>query len=184
MKCELCHKAEAQTAVYREVEGVSRELYVCQQCALRKASVPKADGTATSGEMGAPTGVVVPPSPMMGMILDAAFEIVGRAIASEEPQCSVCGITRSEQRKRRRLGCPACYDSFARELDAAILEMHRNTRHVGKIPKKEHATLRRRELQEQLERAVAGQRFEEAIQIRDQLRREGPEREGPGGGTE
>ena len=34
MKCELCHKNEAETVIFRERPGKAREeLYVCPPCA-------------------------------------------------------------------------------------------------------------------------------------------------------
>ena len=36
MKCELCHKADAQTALAVEKDGVEDEIYVCKECARRE----------------------------------------------------------------------------------------------------------------------------------------------------
>lgn len=167
MKCELCHKADAETAVRRRAEGEEQELYVCQACA-REASVAApephdASAPAVSDSLDA--------LPLMGMILDAAFEIVGRAVNLSELTCPVCGITRSEYRKVSRLGCPACYEAFAKELDTAVLEMHRSLQHVGKTPEKARSMWQRQQLEHALSDAVKEQRYEEAIALRDRIRR-------------
>jgi len=184
MKCELCHKAEAETAIRKEVAGEMQELYVCQACAKKEAlqkEEPVAPPPPASSAQGAGTdGMTV--LPLMGMILDAAFEIVGRAKNLAEPSCPVCGILRNEYRKRSRLGCPACYEAFAKELDAAILDMHRASRHVGKVPEKAKAALHRQQLADKLDEAVKAQRYEEAIALREQLRKlDGPEAGKKGG---
>jgi len=174
MKCEMCHNAEAETAITKETAGDLQELYVCQACAnkaLRQKdseSVPPATG--------------VPSLPLMGMIMDAAFEIVGRALNRAEPSCPVCGILRNEYRQRSRLGCPACYEAFSKELDSAIFDLHRASRHTGKAPEKAKAVWARKRLEAQLDEAVKAQRYEEAIALRDQLQKlDGPKDEKKGG---
>jgi len=132
MKCEMCHKAEAETVVHKIVADERRELFVCQDCAK------KADRRSSPHESHPPTPQAVsdgiPAVPLMGLILDAAFEIVGRSLNLKEPACPVCGILREEYRKRSRLGCPACYEAFSKELEGAILDLHRATQHTGKVP--------------------------------------------------
>ena len=36
MKCELCHQAEAETRVWKIIDGEQRELYVCKECAQKR----------------------------------------------------------------------------------------------------------------------------------------------------
>lgn len=179
MKCEMCHKAEAETAIRKGVEGESQELYVCQACARKEARQEAAADAQASAPPGGAEGL--PPAPLMGMILDAAFEIVGRAVNLSEPACPVCGILRDEYRKRSRLGCPACYEAFAKELETAVFELHRARQHVGKTPEKAKSAWQRQQLENALADAVQGQRFEEAIALRDQLRQLA-EQEGRQGG--
>jgi protein arginine kinase activator len=119
----------------------------------------------------------------MSMILDAAFEIVGRAMNVSEPTCPACGITRAEYRKASRLGCPACYEAFAKELETAIQELHRSLQHAGKVPERGKLARQLSQLQAELAAAVEGQRYEEAIALRDRIRRLGgsaPAAEGEG----
>lgn len=169
MKCEMCHKAEAETAIRKTVEGEAQELYVCPACARKEFRHEAASGQQAAAPQGGADGMSS--GPLMGMILDAAFEIVGRAMSLSEPACPVCGILRDEYRKRSRLGCPACYTAFAKELDAAVFELHRSTQHVGKTPEKAKAAWQRQQLENALEGAVKGQRYEEAIALRDQLKK-------------
>jgi len=176
MKCELCHNADAEVAITRTVAGEEQELYVCHACAQETAGKEAGDQTQhqpAQEDAKKESSTDLAAWPLMGMILDAAFEIIGRETASVEPRCPVCGITRSEYRKASRLGCPACYESFAKELDAAILEMHRAQKHIGKIPERAQSVCRQRELEKALGEAVKNQRYEEAITLRDQLRRLG-----------
>ena len=181
MKCEMCHKAEAETAIRKGVEGEAQELYVCQSCARKAARQETAPVPKTPAPEGESDGL--PPGPLMGMILDAAFEIVGRAISLSEPACPVCGILRDEYRKRSRLGCPACYTAFSKELETAVFELHRATQHVGKTPEKAKAAWQRQQLENALNDAVSGQRYEQAIALRDQLKKLDGQEGKQGGGA-
>lgn len=180
MKCELCHNAEAETAIRKEVAGELQELYVCRACA-EQAVKEKTEASAPSGSVPqAAERDLGSALPLMGMILDAAFEIVGRAATRAEPACPVCGILRHEYRQRSRLGCPACYAAFSKELEAAIFELHRATRHVGKTPAKAKVMWERQQLETRLNEAVNAQRYEDAIALRDALRRmDAPKKGGP-----
>ena len=168
MKCELCHQAAAEMAIRKSVDGEEQELFVCKACAgevSRHATAAAAEAPAPDPE--AAGGAVA--APLMGVILDAAFEIVGRALNVSEPTCPECGITRAEYRKASRLGCPACYEAFARDLESAVLELHRCLQHVGKSPAKARAAWQLQQLQNELVEAVKGQRYEEAIALRDRI---------------
>jgi len=167
MKCEMCHKADAATVIRKVVADEMQEFFVCQDCAHneeRRETSHVSTPTSLPGETDGGTRV-----PLMGMILDAAFEIAGRSLSLKEPACPVCGILRDEYRKRSRLGCPACYEAFSKELDAAIADLHRATQHTGKTPEKARAAWHRQQLVNALEDAVRGQRYEEAIALRDEL---------------
>ena len=81
------------------------------------------------------------------------------------------------------LGCPDCYDSFAREL-SPMIERAQNggTSHAGKCPRRGGASLdeklRIQRLGRQLEDAVAAEQYEKAAKLRDQLRELEPETRG------
>jgi protein arginine kinase activator len=183
MKCELCHKADAEVAIRRTVNGEEQELYVCRGC--EAASLPHAADAV--GSLSRQPPATPQPSdplgptlrPLVGLLIDAAFEIAGGSVNLQEPKCPVCGITRSEYRKSSRLGCPACYESFAKELNAAVLEMHRSLQHVGKTPERAKTACQRQKLLDALDAAVKDQRYEEAIRLRDELRKLGDDKGGP-----
>ena len=54
----------------------------------------------------------------------------------DQRSCPVCGITFLEFRKQGRLGCPHDYVCFDAELEPLLLNIHGETRHVGKVPKR------------------------------------------------
>lgn len=182
MKCELCHQAVAETAIRKTVDGEEQELYVCRACATETSRQESAASEPAAGKPPAGGAEGSAAVPLMGMILDAAFEIVGRAMNLSEPTCPECGITRAEYRKASRLGCPACYGAFAKELESAVLELHRSLQHVGKSPAKAREAWQLQQLRNALGEAVRNQRYEEAIALRDQIKKLGAAEAGEEGG--
>ena len=115
MKCEICHKNEAQVAVERLIDGTRKELYVCKRCAVQHP--PK------SVKQGLP-----PFASVVNLVLDATAQaikhgaIARKAAPSQSPEfelektCPNCGTTAKQVTNGERLGCPQCYETFASEI--------------------------------------------------------------------
>jgi protein arginine kinase activator len=77
-------------------------------------------------------------------------------------------------KKTGRLGCSACWETFEAGLASLLKAMHKGDHHVGKVPVKAVHTLalsgKIQELSEQLEKAVREEKYEDAAQIRDEIR--------------
>lgn len=105
--------------------------------------------------------------------------------ASENARCENCGFTPSDFKKTGRFGCPHCYESFKGMLKPMLENMHRDTRHRGKVPEKAVARMEHQaklgSLRRELDRAVAEEQYEEAANLRDAI--QGLENaRAPGGG--
>jgi protein arginine kinase activator len=105
--------------------------------------------------------------------LGAAQEIE-QAAGGTELKCPRCGFTQADFKKSGRLGCPECYKTFSVGLSGLLKTMHKGTRHVGKAPETmrtahENAD-RLRTLQKKLEKAIESENFEEAAQLRDEIK--------------
>ena len=89
-------------------------------------------------------------------------------------KCLVCGFTQADFKKTGRLGCSACYVTFAEGLGGLLKAMHKGTEHVGKLPQRAHREIERgdrmRALNEDLEKAVAEENYENAAALRDQIK--------------
>ncbi len=95
-------------------------------------------------------------------------------IPDKEP-CPQCGCTLMGIIKSERLGCPACYIHFQRELQGIILTVQDGgIKHVGKVPKQwqkmqeELHTVEK--LEKKLAEAIKAEDYEQAAQIRDLLK--------------
>lgn len=161
MKCELCKQKEAATAVKQVVEGEERELFVCPDCAQR-ASGP----LVTS---------------LVEMLLGAAMDV--QMPEFDTVVCPGCGLPRAEFRKRGRVGCATCYETFAREIAPMLRDMQGSDQHVGKVPAREHLRRAREELEAELKKAIRAQRYEDAAVLRDSIRKLREDGKLPPGGT-
>lgn len=138
MKCEICGQHDAKVAVNRIVDGVQKELYVCEECAGKNTAGGANDG-AGEDAVTPPEGLSLPKE-MLDGIIKGIFE-AGMAVANalENPTggeysspCPTCGITAEEFHRSTRLGCPDCYRHFS--LTPIIKGMHPGLSHVGKTP--------------------------------------------------
>jgi protein arginine kinase activator len=102
---------------------------------------------------------------------------MGNALDKGETEraCPRCHFRRSDFKKTGRLGCSACYDTFAGELMPLVKAMHRSEQHMGKVPARESVRVQMSTeiagLQKSLDQAVAGEKYEDAAQLRDQIQK-------------
>lgn len=181
MKCELCHNADAQRAIRKLVNNEEQELYVCNACA--NAQQPKKEKPAAPQEPPPEVMDVIKETlpEIMGMILGAAVEFTGRIPAIKDPVCPLCGISRSEYKKAARLGCAQCYETFVKDLDGMVGEMHRIPRHTGKAPKHPQPSPYVSLLMDHLRTAKRELRTTEAEELQARLRQLGWDPQAPEG---
>jgi protein arginine kinase activator len=80
-------------------------------------------------------------------------------------------------KKTSRLGCQACYETFADELKPLLEAMHKGNQHVGKVPAHKEAQGAAKAgllpslagLRQKLEAAIAAEQYEAAASLRDQI---------------
>jgi len=156
MKCQKCTKAA--TLHITEVLGEDQweELHLCEECAHKYLYEPqqKASGAKPGG---VPAG-------------EESEE--GGALNHE---CPLCGIKFVEFRNSGRLGCPHDYQEFRAELSPLLENIHGETRHCGKTPRRHpQSKLMESELiqlRKQLHQAVNRENYEEAARLRDRIRK-------------
>ena len=155
MQCDICKKAEATVHLTQIVEGKMLKVDLCESCAKEKG-VQEAAGFSLADLL---------------VGLGAAEEM---KIESPGAQCPVCGFTQADFKKTGRLGCSACWETFEAGLASLLKAMHKGDHHIGKVPTKAMHTLalngKIQELAEQLEKAVREEKYEDAAQIRDEIR--------------
>ena len=159
MLCELCKQAQATVHLTEIVNDQMTELHLCEACANQK-------GAQTESHFGL--------ADLLSGLADFSKAQEPEEVTAKA--CPNCGMTYDDFRKVGRLGCSECYATFKRSLGSLLKRIHGSPIHLGKSPvrlakpakmmKSELAELRRK-----LERAIAGEEFEEAARLRDQIRR-------------
>lgn len=150
MLCEMCKEHEASVHYKQVVDGEVKELFICPVCAQR-------DGVC-----------IKTPAGLFDLLLGNS-DISGVKGDQPEKRCSVCHMRESDLKQESRMGCTNCYSVFS-EFTADMIEaMHSGTTHNGKIPRRYVQRLAQEKLEKELQDSVAGQHFEEAARLRDEL---------------
>ncbi len=97
------------------------------------------------------------------------------ASSEADKSCTECGLTFSQLREQSLLGCPLCYEEFEQSLSPLLERVHEGgTQHLGKVPRRAGAAQHRqqelRRLRKRLGEAIETEDFEQAAQLRDQIR--------------
>ena len=166
--CTACQKAIATIVVMDLDEGsVSGSQHICTACAEQLGVTPPQQ-PKFSGEM---------LEDLLGGLKET--QEVEAAPPPRLECCPGCGMTPSDFRQKGRLGCPRCYEAFRHELIPLLMRIHEAQAHAGRLPStmpvieadsaEERPDLS--DLRQKLEDAVRGEQYEEAAQLRDELRR-------------
>lgn len=157
MKCQRCPKQA--TFHITEVLGDEKyvDLHLCEECAQKHLADPDASLK----------GVHEKPAPAVAAATD--LNDIGNR------HCDACGIKFVEFRNTGRLGCPHDYDSFRDELLPLLDNIHGDTKHVGKtprrLPKVKASQTALADLRRQLQVAVTKEAYEEAAALRDKIKK-------------
>ncbi len=155
MVCDVCKNNQATVFLTQIVDGKMQKVNLCEACSKEKGVTD-------------PTGFALADL-LLG--LGAAQEIEKGAVGQ---RCPVCGFSQADFKKTGRLGCSACYDTFAEGLGSLLKTIHKGTEHIGKVPARLMRTLehdaRIKQIQRDLDQAVAEENYEAAAELRDKLR--------------
>ena len=155
MVCDVCKTNQATVFLTQIVDGKMQKVNLCESCSKEKGVTD-------------PTGFALADL-LLG--LGAAQEIEKGGTVT---RCPACGFSQADFKKTGRLGCSVCYDTFGEALASLLKAMHKGTSHMGKVPARLMRTIelgaRIKQLQRELDKAVAEENYETAAQLRDQLR--------------
>ena len=153
MLCEKCKKNQATVKIIKNYNGNISEEYLCPICAKEENISFNIFPKANMGE--------------------GLFNLFS-PVASKELTCDKCNTTYSEFKSKGKFGCEECFGKFEKYLDSIFKNIHSSTEHKGKLPKKCGEELRKKkekeELRDKLSRAIAEERYEDAIVLRDRLK--------------
>src|SRR5688572_20142312 len=160
LKCDLCSKP-ATVHLTQIVNSKIHKVDLCEACAQAKGV------TDPGGFSLADLLLKASLNPDGG---DAAGNVAAGGVGVA---CPSCGFTPGDFKKHGRFGCPQCYRTFEGMVTPMLENMHKGTRHAGKVPARalERRSLLERvtELETGLAEAVKSERYEDAARLRDEL---------------
>jgi protein arginine kinase activator len=161
MKCQNCEKP----ATFHITDLTGDEiisLHLCPNCA--KEHLHPGESSSTS-------------APTLANVLKQQLNITQTAeelAKLDKKTCPVCGISFYEFRQVGRLGCPHDYSVFAEELEPLLLNVHGNTQHIGKTPKRTPVDQQRQteliRMRREMRDAIEAEDYEKASSLRDKIR--------------
>lgn len=161
MKCQKC--AKPATFHITDIErGKPREYHFCEEHAHQHLRPPE-------------EAAEQPPMSELAKKLIVSGQGGGREPSAADRQaCPVCQTTFLEFRNSGRLGCPYDYEVFRDELLPLLENIHDETRHSGKVPKRAPRNTQQQttliQLRNDLKRAVAAEDYETAARVRDKIK--------------
>jgi protein arginine kinase activator len=157
MLCCVCKEKPATVHLTQIAGDKVQKVDLCEECAKQKGVNDPAGFSLADLLLG----------------LGASQEIE-QAAGGPNVKCPQCGFSQADFKKSGRLGCSACYTTFAEGLETLLKSMHKGTRHAGKVPEALRATRdlsdRLKILQKKLAKVIEEENFEQAALLRDEIK--------------
>lgn len=157
-KCRQCSKP-ATLHITEIRQGDVHELHLCESCA--QEYLEQADTQEATDQV----------EKLAVKLKEVTDE--GELEELDQLVCPSCSITFREFRAQGRLGCPHCYSAFEDELLPLLENIHGDTQHCGKCPKRAPDSSQRQyeliKLRNELRTAVEDENYEVAAELRDRI---------------
>ena len=180
MMCQNCGKNEVTFRYTQVINGVKKEMNLCDKCA-RELGLKDIN-----------FNMPISFSNFLGDFFnDYNDSILPNFMTTQALQCKTCGTTFDDFINSGEFGCSNCYNLFEDRISPILKNLQGATRHVGrgyrklnpiadynnvenvakteKVEKKENKL---EKLQKDLQKAIKDERYEDAAKIRDQIKEE------------
>ena len=172
MLCQNCGKNEANFRYTQIINGVKKELILCQECA-RKLGVDKIDLPMNFSSF------------LGDFFNDYAENSLLPSFSTNDVKCKTCKMTYNDFINTGMFGCSDCYDTFSGPIDSILKNLHGTSRHIGRGIKSKNENIERvkpkkqskdtkqdklQDLQKELDKAIKEERYEDAAKIRDKIK--------------
>lgn len=181
MICQNCGENEANIKYTQIINGVKKEMAICDQCSKKLGIGFEMEDFHFK--------MPINLSSFLGEFLEDSMEETFPSLQKiEEPTCKECGMTYEEFIHTGKFGCENCYETFSERISPILKNIQGANHHVGrklkweqgtpihhkkiepvKIKKEEKNQLE--ELQIELKKAIREERYEDAANIRDNIKK-------------
>lgn len=177
MLCENCKKREANVRYSENINGIKKEMHLCEECSKKLGITDKMDFKMPSLDF----------SGLFGSFLEDFGTSDFMPLLNEVKliKCDGCGSTFDDIINTGRYGCANCYDVFEDRMDPILKKLQGDNRHNGRLGKisdnnvkfnnneteklDNKADNKLKKLQEELKQAIKEERYEDAAKIRDEI---------------
>lgn len=184
MLCQKCNKNKANVKYTEIINGEKKEMMLCEEC---------------SHELGLDNinfSMPIDFSSFFGGLLDDEYnskDFMPLFQTVKELKCSNCNMSYDDFINQGKLGCEECYNVFSNKIDNILKRLHGDNKHLGRKALKNdigaHDCARKAEesvganyvrpqketkleqLQKDLKKAIAEERYEDAAKIRDEIKK-------------
>ena len=179
MLCENCKKREANVRYSKNINGVKKEMHLCEECSRKLGITDKMDFRMPSLDF----------SNFFGSFLEDFSTPDFMPLLNEVKliKCDSCGSTFDDIINTGRYGCANCYDVFEDRMDPILKKLQGANRHNGRLGKisdnnikferkeeqknQSNSDNKLEKLQNDLKQAIKEERYEDAAKIRDEIKK-------------
>lgn len=168
MICQECQERPATLHYSKIVNGEKTDIHLCETCA----------NDSNNKYIFSQIGGYSVNDLLAGLFKgnNGIYEMKKNTLHHDKTlECPRCKMTFNQFTKIGRLGCSTCYETFKDQMKPIVKRIHSgNVSHTGKLPQKISGaiSLKRKlnNLKAQMQSFIEKEDFEQAIQIRDEIR--------------
>lgn len=181
MLCENCKKREANVRYSENINGVKKEMHLCDECSKKLGITDKMDFRMPTFDL----------SNFFGSFLEdfsSSSDFMPLLSEVKQIKCDSCGSSFDDIINTGRYGCANCYDVFEDRMDPILKKLQGANRHNGRLgkisdnkvkfekeenkKKSDSSENKLQKLQDDLKLAIKEERYEDAAKIRDEIKKE------------
>lgn len=179
MLCENCGKKEANVRYSENINGVKKEMNLCEECSKRLGVTDQIDFRMPSLDFSNFFGSFLEDFASMPNFIPLLEQV-------KDVKCESCGYTFNDIVNSGRYGCANCYDVFEDRMDPILKKLQGANRHTGRLgkisnnnikfdktsdKKVENENNEKEKLEQELKKAIKEERYEDAAKLRDEIKK-------------
>ena len=164
MLCQNCNKRPATYHYKKTVNDDTQEIHLCSNCASELGYSPLFTWSPVNFGFNVDNF-------LSHMVSNDSSTL--RQVQTEA--CPLCGSRPADISRTGRVGCAECYTAFSGLLRPYITRIHGNTTHSGKFPAGIGGQIKKRRkiesLRADIKKAIDSEDYEQAVILRDEIRK-------------